>query len=602
MTWIAQHLSGSLNAATSGMTDAICDVGDGVVVASEDWDYSTGTLVKLSYAGVQLWQKTLPSFVVGMGADSSGNVYVLDGVRVTKLSGSDGSTTWQKTTSTGFTGAYYCALAVYPNGDCFVSSGNTDPLLYVARFDSSGALTYEKTYTGITDEVATGHKWVGKASDGSLYVAGHNTGGSTYLKLTKLSSAFAETWSKSYANASHSLSTRSACILANDNVVVSALASASLGTLRLFCVQPDGAVVWSKSITDSAIASFHTNYTTTVRSLSTGFSVHGKDDSGRGIAYVFDNDGALSFARAFTNPASQTENGNYGLVSTSDGGFLLGFTPNDDSANYVPTFVKVTNSGELLGAFGADIVVSSVTTASVATGITYTVGSPTAGTVAATAGTGSTSSETLTTTTYVLTVSEGPDPKTYQATGIADATHHGTPTATYDQSFTATGYLVTAHGTPIYYTTPLDTTAYFASGSFYTNHGTPTASLDFSGQVSGPLVTTHGTPEVTLDFAATTGGVVTTHGTPALSDVFSAEGLFATLHGTPSLEFVVYAAGNLVTNHGTPVLTLAGEYVATGSLVTNHGTPVYGGSYFSARSTPPSLRHGKPLLVRTPTC
>ena len=596
--WAGRFLSTSIDVGNVTKATGIGDTGDGVILTAQGDSYGQGVITKLTYAGTVAWQKSFSYVnpVTSVSARSSPAPYLADSNILYKLDGATGAISWQRNIG-AVTGYSVHTLKLTPDLSYIyaVSGSPTGP--YVVKVSSDNTVSYALKYNYITNE----HSGL-LVSDSDVFMAGSVSTGTHYLKLTKLSSAFAVTWSKKYSNASHSLDRYSECMLDSGNIVIAAIATGSVDTLRLVCIQPDGTVLWSKSVTDSAITDY-SDGGVSVHEISGGFVVFGSESTTyEGVAYKFANDGTLGFARTLSSGTSGVWGGGWGAVSTTDGNLLLSYDLDDANGDINATYFLLGPDGYPLTTFGSIATVANRTSVTVASGITYTVASDTSPSVTNPSLTISAGAGSVTTTAYPLTMAYVYVDSTHQATGLEPATQHGTPSASYNQPFSAAGNLVTKHGTPIYYSVPLDTTAYFASGSFYTNHGTPTVSLDFSGQASGNLVTNHGMPDATLDFAATTSGLVTNHGTPVLSGVFSAEGLLATQHGTPSLEFVVYAAGNLVTKHGTPTLGLVGEYVATGNLVTQHGTPSYTGSAFLARSTPPSLRHGKPLLVRTPTC
>ena len=558
-----------------------------------------GHLRKIDGNGVLDWHKkfttnTSVAKIKSYGTDS----YISTGGSLLKVS-STGTITWQLDFQAGTSLTIY-NFEITPNGaNVLVSllTGSND--MVVCKVSSGGTIAWKKLYTRVSSYVNQI-----LAGNFDLYFTEVYETGSPRIILTKLDASCVVTWSKSFSSTGAPNPVWSdAYMLDSGAIVYTTYSTETPNVLRLLCLNTDGTVAWSKSITDGNCSDYSLQWWTANvvvgGLLVTAFS----DDGTKLLYYKVSNDGNLDWSRIATDASGTTTNlGWESGVADTGSNLIIGMDVFDGADVSRSSFLNVTTDGLPLVTSGTEITFLNNTLAAIANGATFTVASDTSGTVTTPSYTISAGSLALTSDTITFSVGALDFSTQYQATGSVEATRHGTPSVTYDQSFTTTGHLATDHGTPIYYSVPLDTTAYFASGSFYTNHGTPTASLDFSGQASGHLVTNHGAPEATMDFAATTGGVVTTHGTPSLSEIFSAEGLFATQHGTPSLEFVVYASGHLVTNHGTPTLGLVGEYVATGNLVTQHGTPSYTGSAFPARSTPPSLRHGKPLLVRTPTC
>lgn len=590
--WLLRHNSGALDGVLESYVTSIADTGDGYVVAA---GYDFTHVTKVDYEGNVQWQFTdVNTHAAVVGADTSGNVFVLDYARLTKIS-SAGTIQWQKSTSTGFIAQP--SLTVLADGSCLVVSGNTDPVLRIAKFSSAGLLTFEKTYTGATDEVVNGTKGVLEGTAGDLYHFTHDNTGDAYVKLTKLSSALAITWSKSYSTAALSFSVKASCRLADGGLVVGFLDAASGGTLRLAKIAEDGTVTWSKSVADSNVANFLSNGFRLYQGAS-GFFVQTRATAGP-LTYKFDTAGALEWARVIAHPTAAGGWIGEGVIENADG-ILLAATPFDTDSNAVPSFFKLRADGTSLGDFASNTVeITNWTTVSVAAGATLTVATDSNAVVASTAGTVTTNAAEVTTSNYPLLRYYHDLLQVKQAAG-SRLTRYGTPNSPYSQAGTASGWYLPNFGTASAFILPATGTQIgIASGSKVLKTGSPVDNSSTATVATGTLVTKFGTG-TGLTSNAATGAFNTKFGTAKGVFVTYATGSKLTKYGTPTALTIGVASGTYVTKFGTAATDWGVTGTVTGTRGTHFGTPTSLSIFHAIGSR--KTRYGTAKLVRGTTC
>ena len=595
--WLIRHDFGALGDGYPSFSTSACDAVDGVVFCT---NYDFTHVTKIDYHGYVKWQVTdVNNSDAVVGADASGNVFIADRLRLTKLNAA-GVIQWQKGTSTGFvSGGNARALTVLADGSCLVVSGNTDSLLRIAKFGPDGSLTAEKEYTGATDEIVNSTKNFIENASGDLYHVDHDTTGDSYIKIVKFYAALDNiARSKSYKCAGYSLSALGSCELSDGSMVVAFLDAGTTGTLRLARIAEDSTVTWSKSVTDSGV----TNYFSRVSIFSApdGFFVCATSSVNNPLLYKFANDGSLSWARSLHHPSVDGVWVVDNAFVDSTGDLVCSATLNDASANATACLFKIYADGTPTGNFGgATAAVTNHTTVSVASGITLTVADDTSATIVGTSGTVTTSAAQVSASSYPLTLHASDLTQTGQASGLK-ASHHGQANSPYRQVGTATGTLETKHGIAMSVTrTPSGKTICAAIGTQATKHGQAIGTSLVTSAAAGHLAIKHGTAQGKIVCAAT-GALVTKHGTATCASAFQATGSRAIKHGTALTLTIRAATGHLATKHGTASSTWGSTGQATGHLATNHGTPTFK-SIFKAMPNF-KTRHGTPKSIRSTTC
>ena len=168
-------------------------------------------VAKIDLLGAIVWQKRISDtdFDIGyaVSVDASGNVYIAGATRpdsvystfIAKLD-SLGGVTWQKTI--GGTGTEYgYGVSVDSTGNVYVTGYTTSAGaglndLFIAKLDSLGEVTWQKTIGGTGNEYGYG---VSVDGSGNVYVAGRTDSagaGGADLFLAKLDSLGEVTWQK----------------------------------------------------------------------------------------------------------------------------------------------------------------------------------------------------------------------------------------------------------------------------------------------------------------------------------------------------------------------------------------------------------------------
>lgn len=588
--WLLRHNSGALDGAPESYVNRIVDTGDGFAIATS-YDYTHVT--KVDYAGNIQWQFTdINTYEAVVGADTSGNVFVLDHARLTKISAA-GVVQWQKSTSTGFIAQP--ELAVLADGSCLVISGNTNTLLRIAKFSSTGLLTFEKTYTG-TDEVVNATKVFFENGAGDLFHFTTGTFGDDYLRLTKHNSALAITWTKSYKTTAKSYDAKSSCKLSDGSMAVGFLDSSTLGTLRLARVAEDGTVTWSKSVTDSNVTSFFTNGFT-LHSGGTGFYVHSRAAAGP-LLYRLDSTGALEWARIIAHPT--VAGGWMGSVVATADGVLVAASPLDVGSNAIASCFYLRSDGTPVAEFaGATAEVTNWTGVSVAAGDTLTVATDSDSAIATTAGTVTTNAADVASSSYALQRYYADSLQAKQASGSL-LPKFGSPTSPYDQVGAALGSRNTEFGIAASFSVAITgTTICNAIGSRLTKFGSATDNSSATGQASGSRTTHFGTCQSRTTYAAT-GVRGTQFGSAKGAVITYAQGTRATKYGTPTGLVVGVASGVHNTRFGQAVAEWGNTGTASGSRNTHFGSAGSLSKFIAICSY--KTRYGTAKTIRSVPC
>lgn len=136
---------------------------------------------KLNSSGDPVWQRRYNSsasvtYSYGVGIDSSENVYVTSwenngGIFITKYD-TNGNQTWTRKLDYQFGDTSY-DLAVDSSGNSFivglVNDANGYPTAYIAKYDTSGTIQWQRRLTGSNSDVLQG---VALDSSGNLYAMG----------------------------------------------------------------------------------------------------------------------------------------------------------------------------------------------------------------------------------------------------------------------------------------------------------------------------------------------------------------------------------------------------------------------------------------------
>ena len=221
-------------------------------------------LLKFDSNGNMLWQKTwggtFDNFGRGVAVDGSGNIYVTGDTDSFGFSrdvfllkfNSTGSLLWQKT----WGGTSYDlgeGVAVDSLGNIYVTgttwsfgAGGADILLL--KFDTSGALVWQKTWGGAIDDFGYD---VAVDSSENIYVTGYTDSPATgnYALLLKFNSTASLLWQRTWGGSNYNSGYGVALDAAGNVYVTGVTASFGAGgdDVSLSKFDPSGALVWQKT-------------------------------------------------------------------------------------------------------------------------------------------------------------------------------------------------------------------------------------------------------------------------------------------------------------------------------------------------------------------
>lgn len=193
---------GTLSYATS--TDnsngegIVVDSSGNMFISGQFFVSSTSTtsfgVVKYNSLGALQWQTQLNNSGSGtqisyaIAADGSGNLYAAgsvtlssdDNVLITKLDGSTGSFTWQRTLNTASSTDYANSIAVDSSSNVYIVGVTTvafqAPL--IAKYNSSGTIQWQRTLDSSVSDYGNG---VAVDSSGNVYATGYTSGPALFL-------------------------------------------------------------------------------------------------------------------------------------------------------------------------------------------------------------------------------------------------------------------------------------------------------------------------------------------------------------------------------------------------------------------------------------
>ena len=379
--WIA-NLGGAL-ADTSGAYRSVgVDPGGNIYVAGQTASSGAGgsdlVVAKYNHAGTLQWQRVLggtsDDYARGIAVDESGNIYIAGAAASIGSGGFDllvakyntsGALQWQRILG-GASADYGYGVAlsgsgVYVSGESSSQGSGANDIL-VVKYDSNGALQWQRVLGGAASEV--GYGCAASASD-ELYVAGSSgSSGSINAVLAKVAANGSFTWARELAGAGVDFA-YGASIDSSGNIYVAGTTDTSGGSgynALLAKFDSSGVLLWQRTLGGSGGDYFQQPFV----HGSSVYVIGRSDSQGSGLADLliarYTSTGTLEWQRVLGGTAFD---GGVGLAIDSSGAMVIsGTSASSGQGGNDLLIARLPGDGSKTGVYGAYTYAASTLTGS----------------------------------------------------------------------------------------------------------------------------------------------------------------------------------------------------------------------------------------------